>query len=339
MGRTVVDGGRCVRFSPARPRTPIQSFTPHEHVENSQRTFLALDLSRSSLDSPDLVPLDLSVAEKHGTLQAVGSVYSPDNDAVYDGVSRSGVRLVTMAGVLKGRVFPLAEVTGFLLKVGAAAASCPVEIEFAVSLSTDARCPHEFAFLQMRPLVLGSEAQEVQIGDVAPDAAICVSHAALGHGLIEDVRDVVYVRRDTFDRGQTPRIAAEIGDLNTMLQQRRRPYLLIGPGRWGSADPWLGIPVRWAQIAGVRCIVETGLTEIEVEPSDGSHFFQNIVSFGIGYLTVDRRRAGDLLDSAWLEARVPETETPHLRHLTSAEPLRIVLDGRSNIGVVMKPGE
>ncbi len=337
MGRTVVEGGRAVRFSPARPRTPIQSFSPQEYVANSQRVFLALDLSRAGLEPPDLVPLDLAVAERHGTLQAVGSVYSPDNDAVYDGVSRQGVRLVTMAGVLKGRVFPLADVTGFLLKVGAAAASCPVEIEFAVNISPDPRQPHEFAFLQMRPLVLGSEAQEVRIGEVRPGAAVCVSHAALGHGLIKDVRDIVHVPAGTFDRGRTALIAAEIGEINVRLQQRRRPYLLIGPGRWGSADPWLGIPVKWGQIAGARCIVETGLADIEVDPSDGSHFFHNIVSFGIGYLTVDRRREGDLLDTAWLEAQDPEAATRHVRHIACARPLKIVLDGRTNLGVVLKP--
>jgi len=339
MGKTVVDGGRSVRFCPAHPRKPIQSFTPEECLDNSQRTFLALDLSRSSLESPDLVSLDLAVAEEHGTLHPVGSVYSPDADAVYDGLSRAGVRLVTMAGVLKGHVFPLAEVTDFLLKVGAAAASCPVEIEFAVKLSADhPREPHEFAFLQMRPLVLGSETEDVQVGDIAADAALCISHAALGHGFIEGVHDVVQVRRDSFERAVTQRIAAEIADFNSTLQRQKRPYLLIGPGRWGSADPWLGIPVKWAQISGVRCIIETGLEDIDVEPSDGSHFFQNIVSFGIGYLTVSRHRKEDVLDTGWLDAQPPEAETLHLRHIRFPTPLRIALDGRVNIGVVMKPG-
>ncbi|MFB3854218.1 MAG: PEP/pyruvate-binding domain-containing protein [Vicinamibacterales bacterium] len=338
MGKTVVEGGRCVRFSPRHPRKPIQSFTPAEYIENSQRTFLALDLSQSSLYAPDLVPLDISVAEKHGTLHAVGSVYSPDTDAIYDGISRDGTRLVTMASILKGHRFPLADVTAFLLEVGAAAASCPVEIEFAVNLSSDAREPHQFAFLQLRPLVLGSEAYDVRIDETAGDQAVCVSHSSLGNGSIENVSDVVYVRPERFERAHTAKVAAEVGEMNRRLQQMGRPYLLIGPGRWGSADPWLGIPVKWAQIAGVRCIVETGLSDIEVEPSDGSHFFQNLVSFGIGYLTVDRHRPGDLLDTCWLERQPAETETTFLRHIACAAPLKILLDGRSNTGIVMKPG-
>lgn len=337
MGKTVVDGGRSVRFCPVYPRKPIHSFSPEDYLENSQRNFLALDLSRSGLEQLDLVPLDLATAEKHGTLQPVGSVYSPDNDALYDGTSRPGIRLVTMAGVLKGRVFPLAEVTDFLLKAGAAASSCPVEIEFAVSLSDEPGKPHEFAFLQLRPLVLGSETQEVSVEETDAGRAICVSHRALGNGLIQDVRDVVYVRRDRFDRSATTRVAAEIGEVNAALRQQKRPYLLAGPGRWGSGDPWLGIPVKWAQISGVRCIVETGLDDVDVDPSQGSHFFQNIVAFGIGYLTVDARRDGDFLNHDWLDSQPAEIESPHVRHVAFGEPLRIALDGRRNVGMVMKP--
>jgi len=337
LGRTVVEGGRAVRFSPAWPRKPIQSFNTTDYLENSQRTFFALDMAPSGGGRVDLVPLDIEVAEGHGTLAAVGSTYSPDNDAIYDGVGRPGARLVTMAGVLKGRVFPLAEVTAFLLRVGAAASSCPVEIEFAVSLSETRDVPHEFAFLQIRPLVLGGEAQEVAVGELETARALCVSHQALGHGQIRGVRDIVYVRPGGFDRAATRQLADEIGALNARLQRERRPYVLVGPGRWGSADPWLGVPVKWAHISGVRCIIETPFADLHVDPSQGSHFFQNIVSFGIGYLTIDARDGRDRLDLDWLEAREAESHSARLRHVAFRNPLRIALNGRTHVGVVMKP--
>ena len=347
MGKAVVDGGRCVRFCPAYPTKPIQSFTPNDYLENSPKNFLALDLSRSGLLSgPAAIPpielasLDIAVAEKNGALGPVGSVYSSDNDAVYDGTSRAGIRLVTMAGVLKGKVFPLAEIMAFLLKVGTAASSCPVEIEFAVNLSDDPGKPHEFAFLQIRPLVLGSELQEIEIENVNLQDALCVSNKALGNGFIRNVRDLVFVRREKFDRARTINIAEELGNINAMLKQKKRPYLLIGPGRWGSADPWLGIPVKWAQISAARCIIETGFEDMQVDPSQGSHFFQNIMSFGIGYLTVElHMRTEDYLDASWLNLQPAETETEYLRHITFKDPLHIALNGRKNLGVVMKPSQ
>jgi len=345
LGKAVVEGGKCVRFCPAWPRNPMESFTIEEYLENAQRTFLSLDLSRpgprrdpsAALPHVGLVSLDLDAAERHGTLASVGSVYSADNDAIYDGISRPGVRLVTMAGVLKGGAFPLADVLSLLLRVGSAGSSCPVEMEFAVNLSENPDVPHEFGFLQVRPLVLGSDTRDIQLEHIDPGDGLCISHQALGNGLIEGVRDLVYVRRDRFTRSQTPEIAREIGGLNARLKQGRRSYLLIGPGRWGSADPWLGIPVKWAEISGVRCIIETDLEDMRVDPSQGSHFFHNIMSFGIGYLTVDGRR-GDVLDYDLLEGE-PAAETAYLRHIVFAEPLEIALNGRKSYGVVMKPGK
>lgn len=342
LGKAVVEGGRCVRFCPAHPRKPMQFLTVDECLENAQSTFVALDLASEgprvgkAQAEACMVSLDLDVAERHGTLAPVGSVYSPDNDAVYDGISRPGVRLVTMAGLLKGPVFPLGEMLSFLLKVGAAGASCPVEIEFAINLSS-AGAPHEFGFLQIRPMVLGSDAHDLAIESIEAANALCISHQALGNGLLEGIKDVVHVRRDSFERGKTARIAREVGDMNARLKGAGRPYLLVGPGRWGSTDSWLGIPVKWADISGVRCIIETDLADIRVDPSQGSHFFHNITSFGIGYLTLDASR-GDRLDWDLLESLPAEAETQHVRHLTLQLPLVIAINGRDNYGVVMKPG-
>ncbi len=344
LGKTVVDGGRCVRFCPRYPRKPIQFLTTKDYLENTQKSFLALDLPPADrglqvgeIPRLDLVSLQLDAAEKDGTLGPVASVYSPDNDTISDGIYREGLRLVTMAGILKGKTFPLAELTSFLLEVGVAASSCPVEIEFAVNLAENPGEPHEFAFLQIRPVMMGSEVQDIRIDQVGRGNALCVSNHALGNGAIDGVHDLIYVRTDRFDRARTREIASEIEAVNARLKKQRRLYVLIGPGRWGSSDPWLGIPVRWAQISGAICIVETGLEKTHVDPSQGSHFFQNIVSCGIGYFTIDQKKGEDLLDLSWLDSRPAEEEQEYIRHLAFPRPLHIAMSAQKNIGIILKP--
>ena len=344
LGMTVVDGGRCARFCPAQPTKPLQWFSPEDYLENAQREFIALDLEGGKADPVtggamlNLATLDLRTAKEHGTLYPVGGVYSADNNAIYDGCSRPGVSLVTMAGVFKGMVFPLGEVLTLLLKVGAVANSCPVEMEFAVCLGSGPDRSHEFNFLQIRPMVMGTDAQDIDMACLVPEQALCTARMAMGNGFLEGVRDLVYVRPDRFDRSRTPIIAGEVGEMNARLKAAGRPYLLLGPGRWGSSDPWLGIPVSWSQIAGVRCIVETDMGDMHVDPSQGSHFFQNIMAFGIGYLTLETHGTVDRVDYAWMDAQVAASETAHLRHLNFDEPFQIALNGRRNRGVVLKPG-
>lgn len=343
LGKTVVDGGRCARFCPGQPSRPLQWFSPEDVVENAQREFLALDLEGGDQDPSrggmlNLATLGLETALEHGTLYPVGGVYSRDDNAIHDGVSRPGVKLVTMAGVFKGTVFPLGEVLTLLLKAGEAANSCPVEMEFAVNLSRDPARPHEFSFLQIRPMVMGTDAQDIPMEGLDPADALCTARMAMGNGFLEGIRDIVYVRPEAFERRLSQTVAGEVGELNRRLKAERRPYLLLGPGRWGSADPWLGIPVAWNQISGVKCIVETDLGDMHVDPSQGSHFFQNIMAFGIGYLTLETRGAVDRVDYAWLQAQPAASETAHLRHLALDAPLQVALNGRRNCGVVMKPG-
>jgi len=285
-----------------------------------------------------LALLGLDVAEGHGTLNHVASVYSAENDRIYEGTGRPGPRLVTMAGILGGDSFPLAETLRFLLEVGKAGFTCETEIEFAVNLSADPGEPHEFAFLQIRPMVFGGEFEDVDLGGIEPKGAIVLSDGALGHGHIGDIRDIVYVDRRTFDRSKSVETAAEIGTLNARLAEAGRPYLLIGPGRWGSADPWLGIPVRWRQISRARCIVETELPDIKVEPSQGTHFFQNITSFGVSYFTVSGSGPGAFIDETWLNAQPAESETAHVRHLAFDRPLEAAANSKTGHGVVLKPG-
>ena len=278
------------------------------------------------LEELNLHSLDLDVAEKDGVLPYVGSTYSAENDAVYDGTSRPGPKLITMAGVLKAGVYPLAETLTRLLEVGQQGFSCYVEIEFAANIRESKDQPHEFAFLQIRPVVVDSYSTEVNLDTINQKDTVCVSTHALGNGITSDVHDLVYVPMETFERGKTFEVAEQIGSITRVLKAEQRPYLLIGPGRWGSADKWLGIPVTWKQISGVRCIVETDMSDIRVRPSQGTHFFQNITSLG------------GMLDFDWLNAQVAETETEHVRHLHFNAHLEIGINGRKGSGVIMKPG-
>ena len=345
LGRMVVEGGRVVRFSPAHPNKLIQFSSTTDYLNNAQSEFYALDLASdapvgTAANSPhaNLALLGLDVAEKHGTLDHVASIYSAENDRIYEGIGRPGPRLVTMAGVLDGDFFPLPETLRFLLEVGKAGFTCQTEMEFAVNLSERPDEPHEFAFLQIRPMVFGGEFADVDLGGIEPKGVIVLSDGALGHGHIRDIRDIVYVSKEAFDRSRSVETAAEIGTLNARLAEAGRPYLLIGPGRWGSADPWLGIPVRWTQISRARCIVETELPDIKVEPSQGTHFFQNITSFGVSYFTVRGNGPGVFIDEAWLDTQPTQSETPHVRHLAFDQPLDVAANSKTGHGVVLKPG-
>ena len=342
LGRTVVDGGRAVRFSPGAPQLLPQFSSTTDILRNAQREFYALGLSHPAglgLSEQDdtLKRLGLELAEEHGTLAAVGSTYSPDNDAVYDGISRQGIRLVTFAPVLKSGVFPLSQILKKLLALGREAMSSPVEIEFAVNLRGADDRP-EFAVVQVRPMVVevGTENLEEALQNIERDQILCRSDSALGHGRIREIADVIYVRPDVFDRGRTQEIATEVGKLNRELVDSSRPYLLIGPGRWGTSDRWLGIPVEWRQISGARAIIETDLDEVPVAPSEGTHFFQNLTSFGIGYFTVHRGGGESWVDYDWLAAQPAIAETTWLRQVRLAKPLDLRIDGRGRRGVVLK---
>jgi len=344
LGATVAGGGRCVRFCPRWPRNVVMLSSVESTLEYAQRDFFALEMTRSlSLGraadpSLNIVKADLSVAEAHGTLDPVGSVYSRENEAIYDGLSRPGVRLVTLAGVLKADVFPLPESLNFVLDLGAAAFSSPVEVEYAVTLSEVPGRPHRFGFLQIRPLGAGLAMQEVDLSSVSREDAVCISSHALGHGSIHGIRHLVYVRPDAFDRSRTEEVAREVGHVNALLRQKEERYVLIGPGRWGTADRWLGIPVSWSQVSQAACFVETSLKDLHVEPSQGTHFFQNITSLGIGYFTLRHGDERGFVDIDWLERQPAEYESPLVRLVVFDKEMDILVDSRSGAGVITRPG-
>lgn len=345
LGGTVVGGGKCVRFSPANPGRLYQFSSLKDYLENSQREFLALRIGTggtnkqtSSSEDINLENLDIEVAQEHGTLTAVGSVYSSENDMIIEGTNRPGIKLVSMAGVLAGNYFAFAEVLNFLLKVGVTSFSCHVEIEYAVNLASfSEKKPSEFAFLQIRPMPFGS-GPKISIGKVDPGEVICLSHSVLGYGSFSGIQDLVYVCPETFDRSITEEIALELEKINWKLLHDGYPYILIGQGRWGSADNLLGIPVSWPQISGARCIIETPVSDMDIEPSQGTHFFQNVTSLGIGYFTISKSRKNDLVDWQWLDKQKAEDASDHVRHIRFEKPLEIIIDRRSEKGVIMKPG-
>lgn len=357
LGRFVVDGGQALRFNPYRPG--IQ--TPHKSVrsflDNTQREFYALDLgspccpARAELLST-VRTYDLKAAEDDGTLTPVGSVYSPDDQRVRDDLRFKGPRIVTFNNILRHKAIPLADTLAELLDLGQTGWGGPVEIEFACDMGDwgrpvrrrKKRREPSFYVLQVRPFAAFTKTSDTPVRQIARNDCLCVSHRSLGHGVDRSLRDVVYVRRDRWAPSRHQEIADEIAGLNDQLGKENRSYMLIGPGRWGSADEWLGIPVEWAQISNVRLIVEASPADFDVEPSQGTHFFQNITSLRIGYLNVPPgAEKGDpeqesFLDWAWLDSRPAYQETRHLRHVRLAEPLSVFLDGRRGLAQVAFPG-
>ncbi len=342
LGKWVVDGGLTVRFCPKYPTDLIQFYSAKDAIENSQGEFYALRLDETNrfLETTHdtlVETFNLSVAEKDKTLDYVGATYSHDNDMIYDGLSRQGARLVTFGPILKNKIFPLSPVLELLLDMGTWGMGTPVEIEFAVNLSPINGAKKEFGVLQMRPLVVSHEVDNLDIESSISEKLICESNQVLGYGIIQDIFDIVFVDYHTFNRLKSREVAAEVASFNRQLIDQNRPYLLIGVGRWGSLDPWLGIPVGWEQIAGARAIVETNFKDMSVEPSQGSHFFQNITSFMIGYFTVNNFSDKGFVDWDWLLSQSPVEVKEFTRLIRFEKPIIIKMNGHQNKGIIMKP--
>jgi CheY-like chemotaxis protein len=341
LGETVVAGGKCVRFAPRFPRHPIQFSTPDEILRNAQSEFYALTIEEPG-SQPDPTaelrltsfPLETAIADR--TFAPVGSTYSPENDAVYDGTGRPGVPLVTFAPILKQNLFPLAEIASHLLELTSIALNAPVEIEFAANVSVPPGAPREFAVLQVRPFAIGPDVEAADLGRYPDEDLLCKSRRVLGNGRIDGIHDLVVVDRDRFDRARSLEVAGQVAKLNQKLAHDGVPYLLVGVGRWGAADSWLGIPVTWEQIAGARAIVESTFKDFDVAPSQGSHFFQNLAASLTGYFTVGANRAEEFVDWQWLAAQPALVETPFVRHMRLREPVIVLMDGRGGEGAIVK---
>ena len=339
LGRTVVEGGRTLRFSPRHPQLLPQFSTVEDILKNAQRYFYALKLdgrtSRlSDCETSALETREVSDAVEEQPVQLLASTYIQEEHRIKDTSTPPGPKIITFAPVLKYKLFPLAAILKDILDLGREGMGCPVEIEFSAHLCTGGDCQPQFAFLQIRPMTARAEMMAVNITPEEKRAGFCYSTNALGNSDRKDIKDILYVKPDVLDPSKTVEIAREIGRLNVDLSRENRPYLLVGPGRWGSADRWLGIPVEWADISGVAAVVETTSAELKAEPSQGSHFFHNVTTLGINYLSV-RDENEDRLDWEWLTSLPIERETDYVAHVRLDQAFKLKVDGRKSEGVMI----
>ncbi len=339
LGKTVMDGEKALRFSPVHPEMLPQRSSVDDTLENAQRFFYALKLDpilcRLGLNDIDtLAKREVGDSADEEPVRMLSSTYVPDEHSLRDSDFLSGYRVLTFAKVLKYGLFPLADILREVLMLGHEGMGCAVELEFAVDLSFDQRIKPQFAILQLRPMSAREETVRVEITDEDFTKAFCVSMKALGNRISNEITDIIFVKPEVFDPGRTPEIARQIGRMNALLTRERRQYVLIGPGRWGSGDRWLGIPVSWADICGAGAIIETAHPKLNAEPSQGSHFFHNIISLGINYFTVGEG-PGDRLDWEQLMSLPTKDETDYAAWVSLERPLTIKVDGRRSQGVLI----
>ncbi|MCD8292144.1 MAG: phosphoenolpyruvate synthase [Prevotellaceae bacterium] len=342
LGKYIVDGGLTLRFSPAHPHQVLQTSELEMALRETQTRFYALDLRNvgkdfSIDDGFNLLKLHVRDAEKDGSLAYIASTYDPLDQVIRDGIYPGGRKVITFANILQHDVFPLAHILQLVLKYGAREMRRPVEIEFAANLSRDKDKAGTFYLLQIRPIVDSNAVLDEDLSAIPAERLLLRSENSLGHGVLGDLRDVVYVKTDGYRASHNGEIATEIARLNRRFLDEGKNYILIGPGRWGSSDPWLGIPVKWPNISAARIIVEAGLTNYRVDPSQGTHFFQNLTSFGVGYFTINAFRGDGLYNEAFLAAQPAVYESAYLRHVRFATPAVAKMDGKKKRGVVLLP--
>ena len=339
LGKYIVDGGVSLRVCPAHPDHVLQTSEMELALRDTQTRFYALDLEPKELefqvnDGFNLKRLAVKVAEPDGTLRYIASTFDPYDNVIRDGIYEGGRKVLTFCGVLQHGVFPLPELLQKILKYGEEEMRRPVEIEFAVNLDEDRN--GEFYLLQIRPMVDNRMMLNEDLTLIPDEDTLLRSHSAIGHGIISDITDVVYVKTEGYTAYSNPAIADEIERINRQIMAKNGGYLLIGPGRWGSSDPWLGIPVKWPNISAARVIVEAGLHDYQVDPSQGTHFFQNLTSLGVAYLTIDAYRGDGVYRQEVLDAMPAIQETEHVRHVRFPSPLTIKVDGIHREGVIMQ---
>lgn len=337
LGKYVVEGEKAHRFSPRYPNLEINS--PKDQVRNSQTHFLAVDLSCTEPlllegDMAGLVQLDLSKAEEHGSLRHCASVYNPDNNTIYPGLSKSGQRIVNFANILKYNYTPLAQTLEIVLDVVKEALGSAVEIEWALDLDRDEQGRCSFYLLQIKPLLGSADDYVVNLDEIKNEDMLLFSEKGMGNGIIRDIKDVIYVDPQSFDKRYTEEMAREISQLNDMMLAHQRPYILIGPGRWGTRDRWIGIPVNWPQISQAKVIVETSLEEFPLDASSGSHFFHNVTSMNVGYFSIQPELSKSFVNFDMLKKQHEVNRTKYFRHVRFEDYLSVRMDGKKRISVV-----
>ena len=339
LGKYIVDGGQTLRVSPYHPHQVLQTSELETALRETQTRFYALDTRHVGNDFKvddgfNILNLKVKEAERDNSLNFIASTYDPYDNVIRDGIYEGGRKVISFAGVLQQNVFPLPELLQMSMRYGAEAMRRPVEIEFACNLNADRT--GSLYLLQIRPIVDQKQMLDEDLAAIPDADCLLRSHNSLGHGVTEDVTDVVYVKTDDrFSAADNPTIAREIEKLNKEYLDRGTNYVLVGPGRWGSSDSWLGIPVKWPHISAARVIVEVALKNYRVDPSQGTHFFQNLTSFGVGYFTIDENRNDGCFHKSTLDAMPAVEETDHVRVVRFEKGLRIMMDGKKGEGVVV----
>jgi DNA-binding NarL/FixJ family response regulator len=344
LGKLIVDGGASLRFSPKHPKKILQLSSPDSALRETQKEFLALDLNVDSFvpsvdDGVNIVKKRIKDAESMSTLKHCASSYDLQSNIIRPGINHPGKRIITFDNILKYNTFPLAEILDELLDLGQKEMGNPIEIEFAANLEMQSEMPRVFNFLQIRPIVDNDQSQQVDIESVNKEDTIVYSDSALGNGMIKGIKDIIYVRPESFKAENNEKIVTILENLNNKFIKSSVNYVLIGPGRWGSTDPWLGIPTKWPQISQARVIIESGLRNYRIDPSQGTHFFQNITSFRVGYFTINPFINDGYYNVEYLDGMEAVYQDDFLRHIHFDEALDIKIDGRIHRGAILLPSK
>ncbi len=343
LGEIIVGGGQTLRFSPFHPKKILQLSSPGSTQRDTQKYFYGLDMDPASYkvstsESVNKKKISIRAAKNHASLKYVASTYDLQNNIIKPGILHDGIRVITFDNVLKYDTFPLPEILKDLLRIGQREMRSPIEMEFAVNLDVPKGQPRIFSFLQIRPIVESMKVTFELPKSLDTTQSIIYSESALGNGKYENISDFVYVKPETFNSANTRLIAEAVEKINKTFIEADKQYVLVGPGRWGSSDPWLGIPVIWPQISAAKIIVEAGLNNFRIDPSQGTHFFQNLTSFKVGYLTINPFINDGYFDLNYLNNLEAEYENEYLRHIKFNNPLTILIDGKSNRAVIYKHG-
>jgi hypothetical protein len=339
LGTYVVEGEKAFRFCPKYPNLEINS--PKDQYKNSQLHFYAVDLSKEELDlmqgeDAGLIKLDIDVAEEHQTLKHLASVYNVENQTIVPGLDYPGARIINFANIIKYEYIPLAKTIEAVLDVVKEAMGTPVEIEFAVDLNKDKDRKASFYLLQIKPLIGASLDYNVNMDEIDPKDIILYTKKGMGNGVIQDLKDIIYIDYEAFDKSKTEEMAAEIDRMNAKMVKEDKKYVLIGPGRWGTRDKWIGIPVVWPQISNAKVIVESSFEDFPLDASSGSHFFHNVTSMNVGYLTIQQEKEGNLIDWELLDKQKLVERGTYFKHVCFKESFNVMMDGKKRIAVICK---
>ena len=337
LGKYVVEGHNAYRFSPKYPSTEINS--TKDQFRNSQLKFIAVDLSKKDLNLLDgelagLIENDISVAEKQGSLKHLVSVYNPDNNTVYPGTTKAGPRIVNFANILKYNYIPLAKTIELVLQLGKDAMGTAIEIEYAVDLNKDEDGKASFYILQIKPLIQSGIDCNIEMSKIDPASLVLYTEKGMGNGYLDDITDVIYADKSKFDKSETEEMAKEIEEFNDMLIEQSKNYILLGPGRWGTRDKWIGIPVKWHMISNAKVIVETSYDDFPLDASSGSHFFHNVTSMNVGYFTVQPELSSSFISYDKLDNQEIIKKGKYFNHVRFKNPLKVKMDGKKRIYII-----